>query len=189
MHQQLTALKLSKISRNISKVSICKSSLPLPNPAQRECTVVSVGRWENRPLAGRQAEGLLKKAKEKNFFAISNEAQWIGIDESPSYLFRYGNTPIFAVAARSRKLISKEHDARDLNIIPEAVCTALEKIDEDGFDLVHLGPIASGGFTKTTLWHPIHPFAQMLKGIKKFINTGRIVNLKRINYTTVQKDK
>ena len=100
------------------------------------------------------------------------------MDKSSLYAFRYGDTPFFAVAARRKDLKGKRHDRRDLGVIPEAVCTVLKKIDKAGFGTVHMGAVASG-FQRP--WHPIHPFAQTLRGIRKFTLEPECDSIKTIN--------
>ncbi|MCU7549835.1 SIR2 family protein [Chitinophagaceae bacterium LB-8] len=162
------------------KVILNKSRLPLPENNNKECSVVSVGRENNSPKEGAQAESFLKKAKEANLFESSSD--WIPLDKRPSYVFRYGKAPIFAIAARRRDLRGYHHDRRDLSIIPEAICAGLVQIDNAKFEIVHLGPIASG---RSRPWHPIHPFAQTIRGIKLFLNNNVVKNIRLINIYVV----
>jgi hypothetical protein len=162
----------------IFKVRVCKSPVPLPNADLSECSVVSVGRRNNMPLVGKQAEGHLRRAADAKTIKGLYQAEWIPLDKPPSYAYRYGSSPIFGLAARRKDLKGINHDRRDLGIIPEAICTTLTRIDAEGFEVVHMGPIASG---KRRPWHPIHPFAQTLRGIREFITNGKIRNLRLIN--------
>ncbi|MCW3119047.1 MAG: hypothetical protein JWM28_3129 [Chitinophagaceae bacterium] len=158
------------------KVSLCKSVLPIPNLDNSECSVVSVGRFHNAPLIGTQAQS--------HIIAFHNKYQdmasktWINVDKDPSFVFRYGEYPIFGIAARQKDMITRSHDSRDLSVIPDAVCDLLRETDAAGFETIHIGPIAAG---RKKPWHPIHPFAQSLRGIMKFIDGHQIGQIKRIN--------
>ena len=164
---------LSSATARSIHVNLFNGPLPVPS-APHECSVVSVGRREkNSPLVGNQAEGHLSAAREAGVIR-DTEGPWVPLDESPSYSFRLRDAPIFAIAARRRDLRGREHDRRDLGIIPEAICTALSRIDATGHTCVHMGAIASG---RHRLWHPTHPFAQTLRGIRKFFveNAGHSI--------------
>jgi hypothetical protein len=109
----------------------------------------------------------------------NKSSEWIALSKAPSYVFRYmQDGPFFAVAARRRDLQGDRYDPRDLGIIPESLQAALKKIDEAGFKVAHIGAIASGQHRP---WHPIHPFAQMLRGIRRFIADGKVRNLNYLN--------
>jgi|GEM_PF-1067525 len=174
-----------KLSANASrgtvpvKVNICKAVVPLPDPKYSECSVVSVGRYDNSPKIGTQADSHVKAFEEK--FGIDPQS-WIKVDEAPSYVFRYGASAIFGIAARRRDTVTRNHDTRDLGIIPDALCALLLQVDAAGFETVHIGPIAAG---KHRPWHPIHPFAQSMCGIRKFLADHEIKHIKRINFYVV----
>ncbi|XXY49396.1 SIR2 family protein [Sorangium sp. So ce269] len=140
----------------------------------RACVVVSVGRTpaDNRPLLGTQASGFLDMARQAGLVADTAPGGWRPLDGAPSYAFRFGDAPIFGVAARDRRPEPPRaagddgpEDSRDLGIIAEAVCATLRAVDAAGFRRVHIGPVASG---KHRLWHPLHPFVQTLAGLREF---------------------
>ncbi|XYI03014.1 SIR2 family protein [Sorangium sp. So ce1128] len=150
---------------------------PLSVPAAgdgRACVVVSVGRTpsDNRAILGTQAKGFLDMAREAGLVADAVPGGWRPLDDAPSYAFRLGDAPIFAVAARDRRPEPPRaagddgpEDSRDLGVISEAVCATLRAVDAAGFRRVHIGPVASG---KHRLWHPLHPFVQTLAGFREF---------------------
>ncbi|MGK3963411.1 SIR2 family protein [Sorangium sp. So ce118] len=149
--------------------------LSLPGAGDgRACVVVSVGRTpaDNRPLLGTQASGFLDMAREAGLVADTAPGGWRPLDGAPSYAFRFGDAPIFGVAARDRRPVPPRaagddgpEDSRDLGVIAEAVCATLRAVDAAGFRRVHIGPVASG---KHRLWHPLHPFVQTLAGLREF---------------------
>ncbi|WP_437785796.1 SIR2 family protein [Sorangium sp. So ce1097] len=150
---------------------------PLPVPAAgdgRTCAVVSVGRMpaDNRAIQGTQAARLLAEAKEAGVVADTDPGRWRPLDEAPSYAYRFGDAPLFGVAARERRTDLRPgsgddgpEDSRDLGVIADAVCATLRAADAAGFRRVHIGPVASG---KHRLWHPLHPFVQTLAGFRQF---------------------
>ena len=89
--------------------------------------------------------------------------------------------PIFAIAARGTE---DNRGYRDLGVIADAVQIALGQIDGQGFTKVYLGAIASG-WSPQDLWHPIHPFAQTLRGIRRFVSKGEIDNLREIEVCVI----
>jgi hypothetical protein len=147
------------------KVNIIHSPLPLPEPSRRECSLISVGRLHRRPIEGHIADGHLKEARRAGLIQRQDKADWVALDHVP-YVFQYDAAPIFAVAARSPDLQGKKHDRRDLGVIPTSVCEALKRIDNAGFEAVHMSAIAAG---RGRLWHPIHPFAQAIRGVREFL--------------------
>ncbi|KYF80701.1 hypothetical protein BE11_06610 [Sorangium cellulosum] len=171
---------------SLSDGSTCPSSearklrlryAPLSVPAAgdgRACVVVSVGRMpaDNRVLQGTQATRLLAEAREAGVVADTEPGRWRPLDEAPSYAYRFGDAPIFGVAARERRTDlppasgdDGPEDSRDLGVIADAVCATLRAADEAGFRRAHIGPVASG---KHRLWHPLHPFVQTLAGLRRF---------------------
>jgi SIR2-like domain len=157
------------------KINICKNVLPVPNADYNECSVVSVGREDNYPREGSQAKSLIKSYPKKN--TNSKAKPWKMVDKAPSYVFRYLDSPIFGIAARRRDAHIRKHATRDLGIIPEAVCVLLRELDLIGFDTVHISAIAAG---KHRCWDPIHPFAQTLCGIRKFVAENQVNHIKKI---------
>jgi hypothetical protein len=152
--------------------------LPLPRFKQGECSVVSVGRWKDRPVEGKLLESHFSNALRAGLISSYDKEKWIAVGEAPSYVYRYGDTAFFAVGARRKDLKGKRHDRRDLGIIPEAVCTVLKRIDEACYKTVHMGAVASG---IQRPWHPIHPFAQTLRGIRRFTQEAECDSIKTIN--------
>ena len=140
------------------RVSFSNDTLAYPIPPN-ECVIVSVGRQSNKPKYGMQADCLCRKA------GIS-EQQWIALDGAAAYAFRAGSTQCFAVAARQKEISPQGNDRRDLGVIPEAIMTVFSEVRKAGFNAIHMGTIASG---PTRPWHPIHPFVQMLRGIRAFL--------------------
>ncbi|WP_437820100.1 SIR2 family protein [Sorangium sp. So ce1078] len=152
---------------------------PLSAPAEggRECVLVSVGRTpsDNRAIPGTQANGFLVKAQEAGLVADTAPERWRPLDAAPSCAYRFGDAPIFGVAARAARDPRSDvpparggddpEDSRDLGVIADAVCEALRAVDAAGFRHVHIGPVASG---KHRLWHPLHPFVQTLAGFRRF---------------------
>jgi len=171
------------------RVELLNAHLPLPDPDVGECYVISVGRHpeKNEPMAsedypGEYAGRYLKEAKKKPNL---REREWKPLDnKDASYAFRYGDTELFAVAARSRKSKTREHATRDLGVIPDAVCTVLSKIDEadtisgEGFEIVHIGPVAQRLSDQRP--HPIHAFAQTLRGVRQFIKENQVPRIRCI---------
>jgi len=177
--QDELGFKLSAYSSNGTvplKINICKTRLPVPNKNNNECSVVSVGRDNESVIFNSQAQSLLNAYH--NIKENINFNLWKMVDEAPSYVFRYRDTPIFGVAARRRDAHILNHDTRDLVIIPEAVCRLLHEVDLAGFETVHIGAIASG---KNKCWHPIHPFSQTLCGIREYLANNLVNHIKRIN--------
>jgi len=160
------------------KVSLLNASLPaldIDCGKRGECFLISAGRGlDNRPKVPDKYDKYLK------------DKPWNNLDEKPSFAYRCSGAPIFAVAARSRKKIIKQHYDRDLKIIPEAICSVLKKIenaknceDAKNFKVVNIGPIASN---MDHIWHhPIHSFTQTLRGIRDFISHNDVSNIKRLN--------
>ncbi|HEU4881974.1 MAG TPA: SIR2 family protein [Longimicrobium sp.] len=157
-------ITLHRSQGQLVRVELKRSTLPVPYRADGECSVVSVGRRDNDPLIGSLARSHLGFAETMGVTVASD--RWTPLDNAPSYAFRYGASPIFATAARSKKDSENLPDRRDLACIPEALNTTLGYVDSVGFTSVRIGPIASG---PSRLWHPIHPFAQMLTGIRRFV--------------------
>ncbi|HJQ68070.1 MAG TPA: SIR2 family protein [Blastocatellia bacterium] len=170
------------------KIRLSKSGLPR-HVAERECLVVSAGRQgdKNSPAPGGEAEKHLREVMEAEKLGPYSRKNWVALDAAPSYAFRYKHpdkeTGFFAVAARSRDPVlaseGKKYDPRDLGIIPEAVCTTLELIDKAGFKVVHIGPVASSRYHRA--WHPIHPFVQVIRGVRRFISRARAGGINSIN--------
>lgn len=147
------------------------STLSVPDGRDSECVVVSVGRGKrNQTLQGTQATTLLADAVQARLIPDAKRRHWHALDAKPSYVYRFGDAPIFGVAARVRHpaddgVDEGAPDRRDLGVISDAVYAALCEVDRAGFRRVHLGPVASGRYR---LWHPIHPFVQTLLGVRRF---------------------
>lgn len=153
------------------RLTLRYAALPSPVRENRECVIVSVGRGaDHRPLLGSQARALLAQTQKAGLHHDTGEQHWRPIDGTPSFVFRFGEAPIFGVAARIKNppddgSAEGPQDRRDLGLISDAVYEALRVASEAGFRRVHLGPVASGRYR---LWHPIHPFVQTLLGVRRF---------------------
>ncbi|HEX5752037.1 MAG TPA: SIR2 family protein [Archangium sp.] len=147
--------------------------LPVPAPGRGACVIVSSGRnLDNSPDLGRQGNHLLEGAVQAKHIPHRDPSQWRPTRPEHSLSYRYGDTPIFAVAARLPQTDppppphpGDPKDSRDLGIIVPAVAEALRLADAAGFHQVHLGPVASGQYR---LWNPLHPFVQTLAGIRQY---------------------
>jgi hypothetical protein len=97
---------------------------------------------------------------------------WDSMNDEPSSMFRYKGRALYAIAARTRSSEdANTFDQRDLGIIPSCVSELLQAIDveKDGrVTTVNMGVISAGSGAP---WHPVHPFAQMLRGIKNFLSS------------------
>jgi hypothetical protein len=161
---------------------------PLSVPAEggRECVIVSVGRTShNHPIHGSQARGFLAQAQRAGLIADTDGIHWQPSGPPPSLAYRFGDAPLFAVAARIESPeplptpgADEPEDSRDLGIIPDAVCEALRAVDEAGFRQVRMGPVASGQYR---LWHPLHPFVQTLAGIRRFFDRYPHTGIERLD--------
>jgi hypothetical protein len=125
---------------------------------------------DNQLLQGTQAATLLADAVKAGLLPDAEPRHWHALDEEPSYVYRFGDAPIFGVAARMKLppgdgVADDAQDRRDLGIISDAVFAALREVARAGFRRVRLGPVASGRYR---LWHPIHPFVQTLLGVRRF---------------------
>lgn len=164
------------------EVNFIKSTLPTPKLDATECSIVSVGRDKNNnPHIGGMAHSHIESAAKKKLVNVVNHKLWKALDGTPSYVYRYGDSSIFALAARSRDLSGLNHDVRDLGIIAEAVCKALQAVDEVGYSIVKLGTIASGSLAP---WHTIYPFAETLRGIRQFLSSP-VRNVSQIDYYVI----
>lgn len=144
--------------RNL-RVLLSYRTTPQEIPAN-SAIVVSAGRRNNLPVLGNFGTRYLEATNR-----VNDAKLWKPLDSNTdAFVFQYNNEPIFAIAAR-RPQGGEEY--RDLAIVPEAVAVALGVIEPFGFTKVFLGSIASG-FSAKNLWHPIHPFAQTLRGIRRF---------------------
>jgi hypothetical protein len=161
-NKMFSQCELGFLGRKGVKVTLKYSSLNWsvccdPNVA----ILLSVGRDSpNIPRLGNQVESVIGSTSIRD---------WLPIDEQPSYLFRNRQKPqAFALAARDRQSTRPSRDIRSLHCIPEALCVALTEISKS-YNKVHLAAVASG---KSSFCHPVHPFVQMLRGIRKFLSDG-----------------
>jgi len=161
------------------KVNIIKSPIPSSTDS-KQCSVVSLGRDDKGALPGDQANGYITSYLKSNH--LNGNIEWHPIGDNPSYIFRYGESSIFGLAARKKHVDSKDLDHRDLGIIPEAVSSILKELDYRSYETINFGGIAAGPGSP---WHPIHPFAQLLLGIKKYISKNFVKHIKRINLYVV----
>lgn len=185
-------LDLPKAKRAPSsvKVRLRKSDgLPLPE-GPGECVVISAGRrGGNKPVPGRRTKEYFALAKKAGLVGKYDEREWRSLDRKPSYVFRYaGDSPFYAIAARRRGQTGAGYDPRDLSIIPEAVIEALKRIDRAGFGVVHLTPIASSPFHISDLGAAerhaslaIHPFAQVLRGVRRYFAGNAVRAIRCLN--------
>lgn len=154
--------------RRTRKLRLRYVELPVPAEGGSECVVVSLGRRENNhPREGSQARALLGAA---GLSSAEDGSSWRALDEAPSLVYRFGDKPIFGIAARRKDSPAapptKGPDHRDLNLISQAVCLALSEVSKAGFRTVHIGPVSSGRHRQ---WHPFHPFVQTLVGVRQFL--------------------
>lgn len=170
---------IQKPAAGARRLRLRYAPLSVPAADGRECVIVSVGRRpaDHRPIHGRQADGFLAEAQRAGLVSDAAVGHWRPIGSAPPLAYRFadarwGDSPIFAVAARIELPDPKPsmgaddpEDSRDLGIIEDAVGVALRAADDAGFRHVRLGPVASGQYR---LWHPIHPFIQTLAGIRRF---------------------
>jgi hypothetical protein len=147
---------------------VCSRNCPCQTTSSsNKQALLASGGWENKPLLGKQADDHLMGAKKKGMITATIGAEeWVPLIPKASYVFRFGaKSPIFAVAARRRDAHGKRHDRRDLRIIGDAVSAAFVAVEKAGYTSVFLGAIAAG---KKSGLHPVHTFAQTLRGIFAF---------------------
>jgi hypothetical protein len=157
-------------------VVIHDQGLRFPDPKKKECSAVSMGRdAHDLPIHGPQAKGHMK-GKVESF----SPEKW---ERKGSYTYRYPGTDVFGIVSRL-PVKGGEIDQSDLTIIPESVHETLSCMDQDGgeFKTALLGAVASG---ENAPWHQIHPFAQMLRGIRQFALETKAKNLQRIEICLV----
>ncbi|MDC0709149.1 SIR2 family protein [Stigmatella sp. ncwal1] len=165
-----TAVPRVGVSR---RLRLLYAPLLVPTPGSGECVIVSVGRNEdNSPDLGRQAKNLMEGARVTKLILGTEPSGWLPSSPHHSLAYRFGDTPIFAVAARLPQTYppplrapGDPKDSRDLGIIVPAVAKALQLVDAAKFHHVRMGPVASGQYR---LWNPLHPFVQTLAGIRQF---------------------
>ncbi len=162
-------------SKEVRRLRLRYAPLPVPR-GSGECVVVSVGRARDnsRPVHGNQANGFLESARSEGLVASTGAEGWTPLrgTYSAPLTFRFGDTPVFAIAARIDLPAplppvhpDDPEDDRDLGIIVDAVVESLRGVEEAGFTHVHLGPVASGQYR---LWAPLHPFIQTLAGVRQY---------------------
>jgi SIR2-like domain len=151
------------------RFSASNTAVPDRDLVAGACLLLSVGRdADNNPLAGNQVRSVLDVLLRQRSIGKSIKP-WKALDKEPSLVYRCGENdiPIFLIAARDRTVKVRHHDQRSMEIIPEAVYSALKQIDRTkNFTHVHMGAVASG---KLSLGHPIHAFALTLQGIQRFV--------------------
>jgi SIR2-like domain len=152
------------LGKNLRCLTVTIHDRGLPKAlGPHECSAVSLGRGEeNKAISGSQSVF--------HFASLGTTAKQWKLLEGSKYTFRNDDSAVFGIAARIPN-VANGVDRRDLSIIPDAVCEALALIDrckdsdDRGFTKVSLGAVASGPGAP---WHQIHPFAQMLRGIRQF---------------------
>jgi len=159
------------------EINIIKSDFPVPIRSDKStCYITSLGKSKSGEiLEGTQCLSLLEKACKNGAISQVNKSLWESVKTKSDSVFRYSDYPIYGVAAR--KLSVTDGDIRSLDIIEEVVFEALTVIEQVKFEVVNIGVLASG---KGRIWHPIHPFAQMLRGIKRFLSSD-VRSISRMN--------
>lgn len=131
--------------------------------AAGDALVLNAGRREGRPVLGSQALALGALAPCPGVSLPLEPRRWVA-SETGHQAFQYGGAPLFAVVARTS---DEGRNDRDLGVIAPAVRTALAAVEQTGrHGRVHVLPVASG---RSAHWNPIHPFAQMLRGVRLFV--------------------
>ena len=132
----------------------------LTPPRSGTCVAFSAGRGRIGPNLGRFGRKYLETQGKTDHPTLWNLAS------SPPNkdLYQCEAESVFAVIARHPR---GRGIYRDLALIPDVVCGALQELEGKGYRKVYLGVIAAGAGSRK-LWHPIHPFAQNLRGIWKF---------------------
>jgi SIR2-like domain len=166
------------------KFTISNTPLPTKDLPSNECLIVSVGRYgENRAVGGGQAISVLTSIMGEPLPKNYND-NWVALDEPPSFVYQYLQMCVYAVAARDQD--PQTFDSRSQDSIPEAVCAVLSYINQLGnIENVHLGAVSAG---PGSLGHPIHAFAQVLRGVRKFIvQENRVHAIKTITLHIVDR--
>ena len=165
IHRPVSKMKgmnyqISRTKFNPIEVKITNKGL---EPIENEAIIVSVGKkTDNKPLLGTQAKSVINAYNEKNNSAIKC-CDWNPIDDKSRIFGHKQEQSLFAVAARTEL-----GDNRDLGVIPETLNSALKEVAKE-YEVIHVGTIASG---RDRPWHPVHPFAQMLCGVRRFISSN-----------------
>ena len=171
----LTSRTYTLAPRNL-RVLLSHRTTPVSIP-EGAAVVVSAGRRNNLPVLGNFGTQYLAATGRENRADL-----WKPLDSpTNANIFQYKDEPLFAIAARRPQGGS---DYRDLAVVPEAVAAGLAVIAQQGFSRVFLGSIASG-FSARNLWHPIHPFAQTLRGIRQFERISLVGALEEIELCIV----
>ena len=156
---------IGRKDNNHISLEIKWGALPkLDKNSDKEAMIVSVGRAKDAPLLGEMAQDVLGQCKLKN--------SWKSHPKNSNLVFQHKDVGrLFAVAARK-----EPSDYRDLGIIPQALASGLEAAAER-CSVIHVGAIASG---PRRPWHPVHPFVQMLCGVRQFITCKKNGDVERI---------
>jgi hypothetical protein len=174
----LPAEKLEKdLTPKAIPVTLAFQKVPTDLP-DKSCAVFSAGRNSNNtPRLGSSGRGYFGKIDPE-------PSDWKPLDsQEAAYIYQYDGKPIFTIAARHPQH-GTNSDYRDLGIIPEAVKIGLQRIDKLGYEVVYMGAIAAGG-ASAGLWHPVHPFAQTLRGIRRFVQLGKAKHIRAIHVCIV----
>ena len=161
-----------RVTGKSSAVDVEIVASPLPD-CPDEAIIVSVGRNErDQPIEGAMAKTATEYVHKRR--GVSS-LKWCSVDkENPPSVFRYGDSRLFAVAARVR--YRNQDDIRDLGVIPNVVQLALKQAAEES-KVLHVGAVASG---PKRLWHPIYPFVQTLLAVKRFVASESVGRATRI---------
>ncbi|WP_019586622.1 SIR2 family protein [Deinococcus apachensis] len=142
--------------------------------AAGDALVLSAGRREGRPVLGNQALALDALAPCPGVSLPPEPGEWEATGTGHQ-VFQYGDAALFAVVARTS---DEGRNDRDLSVIAPAVCTALAAVEQTGrHGRVHILPVAAG---RSAHWNPIHPFAQVLRGVRLFVTGVPVRTLREI---------
>jgi len=147
------------LTEHAFEVTLAFRPLPFDAP-DGTALVISAGRYGNLPFFGEFGYEFLDRTGREDW-----PENWHALDaNTDAYIYQYQQDPLFALAARGP---ADGYEHRDLSVIPDAVSEALHQIEQQGFTRVVMVAIATGHASQN-LWDPIHPFAQMLRGIRRF---------------------
>ncbi|MBB5236194.1 SIR2 family protein [Deinococcus budaensis] len=144
------------------------------NWAAGDALVLSAGRSAGRPVPGSGAQALGALAPCPGVSLPLEPRRWAA-SAAGSQAFQYGGAALFAVVARTSH---EGRNDRDLSVIAPAVCSALHAVERTGqYRRVHVLPVAAG---RSAHWNPIHPFAQVLRGVRTFVTQAPARTLREI---------
>jgi SIR2-like protein len=152
-----------KYSGAKQRVSVQLSFSPLPGISRIDrysAYIVSLGReTDNTPKLGLQAKKLLPG---------TTSADWQSLDPRPSFVYRNIKNPqVYGLAARDRENTTGKRSIRALASVSEALFLGLTKLNKK-YESLHIGALASD---HSSYCHPIHTFVQMLRGLRRVLNS------------------